>query len=187
MPRLIRQELERFERHRLWCRPAVHASLLVCGPGREHSREDYWAQYNRLLFDHDLFAIDLHGLPRGPLTTLEGEPAAVRHAPAASRGAPLRALVRLPREVAPGGEMIVRTRWTAEPGAAGATGLPPEDAPAAEPMARVIVLEIPRERTAIPTMPEPAETIDLADSRLLVFRQDLYRGEHWDAEINLFR
>ena len=81
--------------------------------------------------------------------------------------------------------MIVRTRWAVNPATPGVTELPPEDAPAAEPMARLIVVEVPREKTTLHASPEPAETIDLADCKLLVFRKDLYRGQRWGAKIAL--
>ena len=101
-----------------------------------------------------------------------------RYLPTPEGGGP-RARVSLPAPVAPGEPMLVWSRAAAELAEAGPVLLPPEDRPAVEPLARLILVEQPRGRERIRISEEPQSRGDRADTELLVFRRLLYRGEGW--------
>jgi serine/threonine protein kinase/tetratricopeptide (TPR) repeat protein len=174
---LLREELRRFGLDRPWCRPTVHGSLFTFCAGREFSRIDSFAQTNDLLVDRRSLRVHLPSLPRVPFTTPDGEPAVARYNMLPTPYGAARALVRLPVDVAPEGEMIVQVAFDTLLRPGGEVTLPPETALVAEPMARLIVVELPAALAGVRSSPAPSETIDLPDSRLLIFRRHLFREE----------
>jgi serine/threonine protein kinase/predicted Zn-dependent protease len=198
---LVREELRRFGLDRPWCRPCVHASLFTFCAGREFSRIDYFARTNDLLMDCRSFRVHLPSSPRepfttlggklpiapvttldgelplAPFTTLDGEPAVARYNALSTPYGSVRASVRLPVDVAPEGEIIVQTGFETVLRPQGEVTLPPETALASEPTARLVVVEVPVALAGVVSSPVPSETIDLLDSRLLVFRRHLFREE----------
>ena len=79
--------------------------------------------------------------------------------------------------------MMVQAGFEADLRPQGEVKLPPESALAAEPLARLIVVEVPTALAGVASSPEPAETIDLPGSRLLVFRRDLYQEERFEVTL----
>lgn len=184
MLRLIRDELRRFAHDRPWCRPAVHASLFTYCAGREFPRIDCFAQSNDLLVDRPSLRVHLPGLPSAPFVVPDGTSAVVRYNALPTPYGSVRATVRLPVDVAPDGEMIVQVGLESDTRPAGEVTLPPETAVAAEPMARLIVVEVPRDLAGVASTPGPSETIELPDSRWLVFRRHLFREEQFGVTLH---
>lgn len=186
--RLLRAELQRAARERPWCAPAVHASHFALSPSGPAMRTEFLVRRNDLLTPSRALRVRLREKPPAPFTTLAGEPVDARYVSFGSGPLPFRARLRLPREAAPEEEMIVRTAFVTALPEAGELRLPPDDEPAAIPETRLILVQLPHaagraggDSRAVPdgpvASPAPDETIDLPESRLLVFRRQLRRGD----------
>lgn len=178
---LVADELRSAAWRRPWFRPLVHATLYNLSTASRVERVDGVGQVNDRMTDLRTARIPLSGAPEGPFITARGETLAVHLGPPSAHGG-IQALARLGEPLRPGDRLIVATPL--DPlDRDGGTTIPPADETAAPvPLTRLIVIESAAGATdavdaRITT--EGATRLDIDDGRrrLLVFRQDLHRGE----------
>ena len=176
--RLLQDELRRAQEERAWCRPIVQASFFSLGWGLEDRRVEYFAEANDLLVARPFLRADLAGATLPLVSILTGEALKVGGGDVGAAGR-RHAVVTPPGGLAPGEEIIAQSAtvaWTPGPGP---LRLPPEDAAADRPMTRLVVVELPRSTPIPDALPRPDAEVEFPETRWLVFRMMLYRGERF--------